>query len=51
VRHFHKANDLRDEIIETRILAGIHYRSSDEAGVELGRKVARYDLRHAFKAR
>lgn len=51
VRHFDKVNELRKEIIEARIWGGLHYRSSDEAGVALGRKVARYDLRHAFKAR
>ena len=51
VRPFHKVSELRKEIIEARILGGLHYRSSDEAGVALGRKVARYDLRHSFRAR
>ena len=31
-----------------RTVAGIHYRGFSEAGVDLGRKVAHYDLNHAF---
>ena len=39
------------KIIEARLWAGLHYRGSTEAGVELGQKVAHYDLHHAFRAR
>jgi hypothetical protein len=49
VRHFDKPNDLRREIIDARLWAGLHYRFSSVAGVVLGRKVAKYDLRHAFQ--
>jgi hypothetical protein len=49
-RHFRTPGDLRDEIVDARLWAGIHYRFSTVAGVDLGRKVARYDLRHAFDA-
>src|SRR5438874_1081229 len=49
VRHFERANDLRNEIINARLWAGLHYRFSGEAGVALGRSVAKYDLRHAFQ--
>ena len=49
VRHFNTADQLRAEIIEARIWAGLHYRFSDEAGVDLGRKIAHYDLNHSFK--
>ena len=49
VRHFATADDLRAEIVNARLWAGLHYRGSTEAGVELGRKVARYGLRHAFR--
>jgi hypothetical protein len=48
VRHFDRANDLRHEIIDARLWAGLHYHFSSVAGVVLGRKVASYDLRHAF---
>jgi VCPO second helical-bundle domain len=49
VRHFDMANDLRHEIIDARVWAGFHYRFSDVAGVVLGRQVANFDLRHAFR--
>src|SRR5205814_365537 len=49
IRHFERANDLRNEIVNARLWAGLHYRFSGEAGVALGRSVAKYDLRHAFQ--
>jgi hypothetical protein len=49
VLHFETANELRREIIDARIWAGLHYRFSGVAGVVLGRKVAKFDLRHAFR--
>jgi hypothetical protein len=49
VRHFTTSSELRRQIVEARFWAGLHYRFSSEAGVELGRDVARYDLRHAFR--
>jgi vanadium-dependent haloperoxidase-like protein len=49
VRHFARANDLRAEIVNARVWAGLHFRGSDEAGVALGRSVAKYDLNHAFQ--
>jgi hypothetical protein len=48
VRHFDTPNDLRHEIIDARLWAGLHYHFSGVAGVVLGRNVANYDLRHAF---
>ena len=49
VRHFDMPNDLRHEIIDARVWAGFHYRFSDVAGVVLGRQVAHFDLKHAFR--
>jgi hypothetical protein len=49
VHHFARANDLRSEIIGARLWAGLHYRWSSVAGVNLGRSVARYDLKHGFQ--
>jgi hypothetical protein len=49
MRHFDMPNDLRHEIVGARLWAGLHYRFSGVAGVVLGRKVAKYDLRHAFR--
>jgi hypothetical protein len=47
--HFDSAQDLRKEVIDARLWGGVHYRTSSEAGVELGRSVAKYDLRYAFR--
>jgi hypothetical protein len=48
-RHFATAAQLREEIVDARLWAGLHYRGSSEAGLDLGRKVAHYDLNHAFR--
>jgi hypothetical protein len=48
VRHFDTTSDLRRQIVDARFWAGLHYRFSSEAGVVMGRKIAEYDLRHAF---
>jgi hypothetical protein len=47
-RRFEKVNDLVRDIENARVWIGFHYRGSVVAGVALGRRVARYDLRHAF---
>ena len=44
-RTFATAQDLRTEIGNARIWAGLHYRFSTDAGLELGQKVAAFDLR------
>jgi len=51
VRHFSTADELREEVTNARTWAGLHYRGSTEAGIDLGRKVAHYDLNHAFRPR
>jgi hypothetical protein len=50
VRHFDMPNDLRQDVIDARIWAGLHYHFSGVAGVVLGRNIAKYDLRHAFRS-
>ncbi len=50
VRHFDTAGELRADVVNARTWAGLHYRFSTEAGVQLGQKVAHYGLNHAFKA-
>ena len=49
VRHFDMPNDLRQEVINARIWAGLHYHFSCVAGVVLGRQVANFDLSNAFQ--
>jgi hypothetical protein len=50
VHHFATAADLRTEVDNARVWAGLHYRFSVDAGNTLGLSVAGYDLAHAFKA-
>ncbi len=49
VRVYRTPADVRNEIVDARVWAGFHYRFSGVAGVVLGRKVAKYDLRLAFQ--
>lgn len=49
-RYYANANDLTEEIIDARVWAGIHYRSSNETGADLGRKVAHWTLKRYFLA-
>jgi hypothetical protein len=37
------------EVIEARIWAGIHFRTADEQGMLLGRRVARWTRLHYFQ--
>jgi hypothetical protein len=48
-RHFDTVDQIEDQIVDARVWIGYHYRNSVEAGVDLGGKVARYDVRHAFR--
>ena len=50
-RHFDTAASLRTEIADARVFAGLHYRGSCDAGTDLGRRVAHYALKHAFRNR
>jgi hypothetical protein len=48
-RAFNTTDDLIDEIVEARIYGGMHYRTSSERGVQLGKKVAKWVDKHFFK--
>jgi hypothetical protein len=39
-RFFRKASDVVEEVVEARMLLGVHYRFADEDGADIGRKVA-----------
>ena len=47
-RHYATVQNLRAEVQNARIWAGLHYRFSTAAGTDLGKEVADYDLDHAF---
>jgi hypothetical protein len=48
-RFYRKAGDVVDEVIEARMLLGLHFRSADEDGADIGRKVARQIRSRWFK--
>ena len=48
-RHYATAAEMGDEVMEARILGGIHYRNSTVVGKELGTKVAEYALDKFFQ--
>ncbi|MFF5075780.1 vanadium-dependent haloperoxidase [Actinoplanes sp. NPDC000266] len=50
-RHFTSFSQATAEVIEARIWGGVHFRSADVQGVELGEQVTRYVLAREFKPR
>jgi vanadium-dependent haloperoxidase-like protein len=48
-QHFNTAQDLLQNIADARVWAGLHYRFSTTAGVNLGTQVGKYDLQHNFQ--
>jgi hypothetical protein len=50
-RHWSSFSEGVEEVIDARIFSGFHYRSSNEDGAELGRKVGRFVMTHALRDR
>ena len=50
-RHWARLSEGVDEVIEARIYSGIHYRSANEDGARLGRKIARAVVDRALRSR
>jgi hypothetical protein len=48
-RQFTSFSQLRDDIVEARIWSGVHFRFADTEGAEIGRRVAHWGSRHAFR--
>jgi hypothetical protein len=48
-RQFMRFSQLENDIVEARIWSGIHFRFADTEGAKVGRKVARWGSRHAFR--
>jgi hypothetical protein len=48
-RHYNSIEDIRDDVANARVWGGFHFRSSTDAGLKLGEKVAHWDLQHAFR--
>jgi hypothetical protein len=49
IRHFAALSDALREVINARVWAGIHFRTADVEGAQLGETVARYERRHYFQ--
>jgi hypothetical protein len=47
-QHFNTVHDLLQNVADARVWAGLHYRFSTTAGVNLGAQVSKYDLQHNF---
>jgi hypothetical protein len=50
-RHFDRFSDALKEIIDARVWGGIHFRTADNQGAVLGKKVAHYLRKHYFQPR
>lgn len=48
-RQFTSFSQVRDDIVEARIWSGIHFRFADTEAAKIGRKVAHWGNRHAFR--
>jgi hypothetical protein len=51
VRYWDRLSEGVEEVIEARIYGGIHYRTSDEEGSAIGRRIARSIAIHALRSR
>jgi hypothetical protein len=49
VRTYEKFNDIEKEIVDARVLGGMHFRHSSMHGAQLGRKVAKNMVRNFFQ--
>jgi len=48
-REYARLSEVVEDVNRARVLVGFHFFSSDQAGAILGRNVAKYDLKHAFR--
>jgi membrane-associated phospholipid phosphatase len=48
-RHFARLSDILREVMNARVWAGIHFRTDDIEGAQLGTTVARWERRHYFQ--
>lgn len=48
-RHYDRFSDALKEVIDARVWGGIHFRTADEQGAEIGKKVAHWERKHFFQ--
>ncbi len=49
-RSFTRFSQAIDEIVDARVWSGIHFRTADEEGARIGRRIAKYREQHYFEA-
>ena len=49
VRTYSRFSDAAAQVVDVRILQGIHFRFADMAGRNLGRQVARWVFKHSLR--
>jgi hypothetical protein len=49
VRHYHRFHDVVTDVNKARVLAGFHFRNSDQEGAHVGRDVARFVAANFFQ--
>ena len=49
LRHYDRFHDIVKDVNEARVLAGFHFRNSDQKGANLGRDVARFVVSRLFR--
>jgi hypothetical protein len=48
-RHFASFSEVVEDVIGARVWSGVHFHFADEEGAKIGRKVAHWGNRHAFR--
>jgi hypothetical protein len=48
-RTFASFSQVCDDIVDARVWSGIHFRFADEEAAKIGRRVAQWGNRHAFR--
>ena len=48
-RHYKRFSQALQEVIDARVWGGIHFRTADEQGAVIGKKVARWERKHFFQ--
>jgi len=51
VRNYDTGQSLRNDVVDARVWLGIHFRSADTGGVDMGQRVADWALDHYFGAK
>lgn len=49
IRYYERFHDVVKDVNQARVLAGFHFRNSDQEGAHLGRDVGRYVATHLFR--